>query len=117
MTASFPRNWDYFSAPAVGAQAVITLPAIPVVSHVLTAVNAQLYNATAAAVQGPNVQVVTGTATYNLGFILSEGGVLSTSALDWTGMITLGAGIAMTVEFDVGIAGYLELLEIQGYDF
>ena len=119
----FPRGWLLSNAQLQsGTAANCQVPAAPGISHVLTAINAELYSFTGAAAFSPNVTI---TSPNTLGgvpvqYLLNNpppAGSDAISQWSWTGKIAIPAGLALIVAFNaVASNGYIELLEIQGYD-
>jgi len=112
----FPRDWDLIVPLTVSAVASITVPAIPGVAHVLTAVNAAIVNNAAHA---GIALLVTANGLYLPSLVLAVPGVSAVESASgaWTGTLATAPGGALTVALNGSQANLYEFLELQGYDY
>lgn len=108
----FPRGFDI--ATQAGS---ISLPAVPGVAHILTAVNIYIVTtALIAAFYAANVQA---TPLLQMGFMSMPPNTPAGSLFpfNWAGKGTTAIGAALGVSLSVGVpAGAFVIIEIQGYD-
>lgn len=108
----FPRGWQAFNGPGVGVSAIITIPALPNISHVLTSIMAQ--DIGAGAIGNAAIEVLSGATVLFTGQIGAQpaGGV---GEFNWSGSLLIPINTVLTVEMSA-VAGAFELLTVQGYD-
>jgi hypothetical protein len=116
-----PRGWTIQQAGAAGVQLVITVPAVPGISHVLTGMSGytQLFNGSGpdwgvlnVTVGGLGViaQVLTGANTQDSGVYQDI------QTVSWTGMYMAPTGVALVVIFASPGSGWTDIGLIEGYD-
>lgn len=112
----FPRGWVLYSFANATGQAVITVPPIPGVTHVLDAVqaNALAFAATSLFVVGITVN---GVSLWNL-LVQGIAGSVTTDAISYSGLdYAMPPGAALVAQFDTAaVTGIFLNLTIQGHD-
>ena len=111
----FPRGWDIAIGPvATGSLLNITIPGIPGITHILTAINLGIESNSAGVSHA--YSLILGTPGTFFGYLLSQTG--QTETLSWTGKIAIPVGTTLIVEVNNILvqADQAGWLEIQGYD-
>lgn len=107
-----PRGWDQSVQGGTNGQTVITYPAAPNVSWVLTSAKwtASTYNQTIA----QNGDILANGVSIGAYFVNAQSG-LQFNTDDWTGQLEFPEGQALVVEFQGGLSGASELLSTSAY--
>lgn len=116
----FPRGWTLSTGQSIGANAVLTIPAVAGVVHVLDSVTA-IMQCTAAFTGGASLLTLTSSDGVYTGLLLADlalaGGSTASDSASLSGLdLAAGPGASLTLTLNGGAANLALVIIAQGHD-